>query len=457
MTAPRAITLGQLAGTLILEGPVNACRADWADVVPTGIASDSREVRPGELFAAVPGERHHGASHAASAVRAGACAVLTDSSGRAFLGDVRVPVLVGDDVAGLTARVAAAIWGQPAEHLRVVAVTGTHGVAITANMVQHLFAAGRISSVEVTGDRLTAPALHRELAARPEATDAVVALDGRALRRGAGAHLRPDVVAVAALHDARAHRLSVLAGEVRKLLAEARQRIILLDSDASAHLADEFPDATLVALETSPHAHRAAWRVSRVGADRTASTFTITGPDGSRTTTTVGRPGALLLADAALAVVTAATRLQRLPLTAGVPVDIPCRMEVLARRPAVLADRAAEADEIRRVLASLPGLGRLWCVYPAGARVERAGRMQLAQALADAADEIVLASSPGGGSALAALRACFTPSEAGRVHEAPSVDSAIAFARQRAGAGDTVFVAGCGTILRGREPREGTP
>jgi UDP-N-acetylmuramoyl-L-alanyl-D-glutamate--2,6-diaminopimelate ligase len=456
VTPPRAISLGQLKGTFILEGPVNDCRPDWAGLVPVGVASDSREVRAGDLFVAGPGTRSHGAAFVPSALRAGAVAVLTDPSGLGVLGDVRVPILVKEGAHRLAAPIAAAIWGQPAERLRLVAVTGTHGVATTATMVHRLLASCGVQTVGVASERLTAPELHRLLASDPGATDAVAALPAAALRRGAGVGLRPDAVAVAALHDPQPQVLASLAAEVRVLLAAARHRVILLDSDTSAHLADEFPDAVLVALATSPHAHRATWRVTGVGADGAASTFTLHGPGGLRRTTTVGRPGTLLLADAALAIVTALTAGHVDPdLSAGVPIDLPYRMEVLRRRPAVVADRAATAVELRRVLSSLPDRGRVWCVYPAAAPLERAGRLGVAQALSDCADRIVLAASSDGEGALAALRSCFTPSEAGRVHEAASVDAAISFALRHARPEDIVLVAGCGTILRGECPREG--
>ena len=43
-----------------------------------GISIDSRHVRPGDLFAALPGQRTRGSDHIAAAVSAGAAAVLTD-------------------------------------------------------------------------------------------------------------------------------------------------------------------------------------------------------------------------------------------------------------------------------------------------------------------------------------------------------------------------------------------
>ena len=43
-----------------------------------GVSADSRQVRPGFLFAALPGTRRHGAAFAAEAAARGAVAILTD-------------------------------------------------------------------------------------------------------------------------------------------------------------------------------------------------------------------------------------------------------------------------------------------------------------------------------------------------------------------------------------------
>ena len=50
----------------------------------TGIAVDSREVKEGFLFAAMPGSRVHGADFIQYALRMGAAAVLTDAEGAAI-------------------------------------------------------------------------------------------------------------------------------------------------------------------------------------------------------------------------------------------------------------------------------------------------------------------------------------------------------------------------------------
>ena len=65
----------------------------------TGVSLDSRAVRPGDLYAALPGYHVHGGRFAADAVRLGAVAVITDDAGAAAIeehGAPNVPVLVSD-------------------------------------------------------------------------------------------------------------------------------------------------------------------------------------------------------------------------------------------------------------------------------------------------------------------------------------------------------------------------
>ncbi|GAB4006887.1 hypothetical protein GCM10029992_59060 [Glycomyces albus] len=103
--------------------------ADLADLIPdaagsalsaTGVSLASNLVEPGDLYAALPGARRHGAEFAAQAAERGAVAVLTDARGAAMLsgasgaaaGD-RLPVLVVDDPRSVTGEAAARVWGRP--------------------------------------------------------------------------------------------------------------------------------------------------------------------------------------------------------------------------------------------------------------------------------------------------------------------------------------------------------
>ena len=100
-----------------------------------GLAADSREVAPGFLFAALPGERFDGVDFLDQALARGAVAVLAPPDPR--LDAIDVPVLVDADPRRRLARLAACFFGrQPG---CVVAVTGTNGKTSVANFTAQLW------------------------------------------------------------------------------------------------------------------------------------------------------------------------------------------------------------------------------------------------------------------------------------------------------------------------------
>ncbi|MGR3435991.1 MAG: UDP-N-acetylmuramoyl-L-alanyl-D-glutamate--2,6-diaminopimelate ligase [Shimia sp.] len=128
----------------------------------TGLSVDSRAVRPGELFAALPGTNAHGARFAAAALERGAAAILTDAAGAAMIGGAGVPVVVAEDPRGALAG-AAALWhgAQPAT---MAAVTGTNGKTSVAAFTRQIWTALGLSAVNLgtTGveGAWTAPLAH---------------------------------------------------------------------------------------------------------------------------------------------------------------------------------------------------------------------------------------------------------------------------------------------------------
>src|SRR3954465_15224466 len=83
----------------------------------TGVTLRSQDVQAGDLFAALPGARSHGAKFAADAVRQGAVAVLTDEAGAQVMGsDTATVVLVHPSPRTVLGDVAAAVYGRPSEH-----------------------------------------------------------------------------------------------------------------------------------------------------------------------------------------------------------------------------------------------------------------------------------------------------------------------------------------------------
>ncbi|MDH3262479.1 MAG: UDP-N-acetylmuramoyl-L-alanyl-D-glutamate--2,6-diaminopimelate ligase [Paracoccaceae bacterium] len=109
----------------------------------TGLAVDSRKVKPGMLFAALPGSRMHGAEFIRYALRMEAGAVLTDAEGARIaaseLKATAVPVVVATDPREALARAAALWFGAQPE--TVVAVTGTNGKTSVASFTRQIWAA----------------------------------------------------------------------------------------------------------------------------------------------------------------------------------------------------------------------------------------------------------------------------------------------------------------------------
>ena len=104
----------------------------------TGLTLDSRAVRPGFLFAALPGSAVHGASFAGRAMDQGAAAILTDRAGAALIGAVPgVAVVVAEDPREALAR-AAALWFA-AQPKVMIAVTGTNGKTSTATFCRQIW------------------------------------------------------------------------------------------------------------------------------------------------------------------------------------------------------------------------------------------------------------------------------------------------------------------------------
>ena len=84
-----AVPLRELAATAGASAPD-------APVTVTGVTHDSEAVRPGDLYAALAGSRHHGVEFLDRAVAGGAVAVLTDPAGAARM-PADMPALVTDD------------------------------------------------------------------------------------------------------------------------------------------------------------------------------------------------------------------------------------------------------------------------------------------------------------------------------------------------------------------------
>lgn len=107
-------------------GAVNIC----------GLASDSRDVAPGYLFAALPGGRVDGATYIEAACARGAQAVVTSMPRVDLSVSARLPVVTTAMPRQVLAQIAARFFGYQPEH--IAAVTGTNGKTSVAVFTRSL-------------------------------------------------------------------------------------------------------------------------------------------------------------------------------------------------------------------------------------------------------------------------------------------------------------------------------
>ena len=161
------------SGVLLSEvaGAVSGDRRG-ADVQVSGITHDSRAVHDGDVYVAFAGARFHGSEFIEEAMANGAVAVLTDEVGAAVADAVGLSCVVVPDVRQVLGAASSMIYGNPAESMTMVGITGTNGKTTTAYLLDAaLRAAGRttglIGTITTTIDGESVASIRTT----PEATD----------------------------------------------------------------------------------------------------------------------------------------------------------------------------------------------------------------------------------------------------------------------------------------------
>ncbi|MFI1651952.1 UDP-N-acetylmuramoyl-L-alanyl-D-glutamate--2,6-diaminopimelate ligase [Streptomyces avidinii] len=461
--------LGELATLLGIPAPGAA--------QITGITHDSRAVRPGDLYAALPGARTHGADFAAQAAGLGAAAVLTDPAGSERAAATGLPVLTVDDPRGRMGELAAAIYGRPGEDLLQIGITGTSGKTTTAYLVEGgLRAAGRSTGLVGTVEMRIGDERIKSERTTPEATDlqalfAVMRERGvEAVAMEVSSHAlvlgRVDgcVFDVAVFNNLSPEHMEFHSGMEDYFQAKAglftarraRLGVVNLDDEYGRRLAKE---ATVPVVTFSAAGDPAAdWRAEDVVFGPASSTLTLLGPEGQRVRATAPLPGPFNVANTVAAIVTlAAAGLDPQTAADGVAAvpGVPGRLErVDAGQPYLaVVDYAHKTDAVESVLRALREVteGKLHIVLGCGGDRDTTKRGPMGAAAARFADVAVLTSdNPRSEDPLAILAAMFEgavsvpPAERGTVLVDADRAAAIAAAVARARPGDTVLVAGKG-------------
>ena len=467
---PEHTPLSTLAEWLRGRAEVVGSRGDLATVV-TGLTLSSRRVLPGDLYAALPGARAHGADFAGAAVAAGAVAVLTDAAGAERVAD-GVPVLVVADPRAVLGGLAARVHGDPASSLRLLGVTGTQGKTTTTRLAEGgLEAVGvpagvigtvgtRVAGEDVKTDLTTpeAPDLHGLFAMMRERGVEACAMEvsSHALVMGRVDGVVFDVAVFtnlgrdhldfhADLEDYYRAKASLFTPE------RARRALVNVDDEHGRRLVGE---TTIPVRTFSATGAGADWRAVDVELEATGSRFTVVTPEGERVAAGVPLPGDFNVANALAAIAACAeVGYDAGRVAAGIATGpgVPGRLERVEAGQdfVVVVDYAHKPDAVESALRTLRPLteGRLVVVIGAGGDRDPGKRPLMGEIAARLADVLVVTDDNPRTEDPAAIRAAVLAGTTGGTAEVVEVGdrrAAIREALSRAAAGDVVLVAGKG-------------
>jgi UDP-N-acetylmuramoyl-L-alanyl-D-glutamate--2,6-diaminopimelate ligase len=124
----------------VIQGVPGIVRKSPDDVLVSGVAYDSRDVSPGNIFVALKGAVVDGHNFIQDAIQRGAAAVV----GTQAISELPVPYIQVEDSRQSLAFISAALFQYPARQLVVIAVTGTDGKTTTANLIFKILRAANV-------------------------------------------------------------------------------------------------------------------------------------------------------------------------------------------------------------------------------------------------------------------------------------------------------------------------
>ena len=453
-------------------------RLEAMGVRPSGVADDSRQVLPGDIFLAYPGDLADGRRYIGDALARGAIAVLWQP-GDNFSFDQNFPASVAnlpvDALRPLAGPLAHAVYGHPSEGLSLIAITGTNGKTTISQCLATVYpkpcaiigtlGAGFPDALVETG--FTTPeatTLMRYLAGFRAAKAAACAVEASSIgiEEGRMNGARIDVAVFTNLtrdHLDYHGTMEAYAAAKKKLFGWPRLRtaIVNLDDEFGCQLMRETTALRVLGYAIGePHRDFPALiRAENLHDTPFGQRFSLFLPNGRATvdTSLVGRYNisnllavAGVLHDAGMPAADVAYRLSELTPPPG-------RMERVGGNgePLVVVDYAHTPDALENALGALRPVasargGRLWVVFGCGGDRDHGKRPQMGAVAERLADRVLVTSD---NPRSEVPQAIIKEIVAGMTQAEIEVERAVAIGRAvvEADAGDVILLAG-----KGHEP-----
>lgn len=434
----------------------------------TAVTPDSRLVRPGTLFVAIPGTAKDGTAFLQHAIEKGAVATVAE---RLVPAQSAATTVVVDDARAALAQIAAAFYDRPADKLSLVGVTGTSGKTTTTRMIEAIFDAGgdpvgligtieyRAGDERLVADRTTPDAVvlqewfAKMVAAGVRHAVMEVSSHALALKRTHGIHFAAAVFTNLSREHFDFHKDFEDYFAAKKILFDqidrsARTAVVNIDDEYGRRLAAELGRTALTfGRESNADIHP----LDGMTIDVDGLRGTIATPHGEirLESKLLGLPnlynwmGAI---GAALVVGIPADRIE-----AGIRslASVRGRFERVGEgRPTVIIDYAHKPDALEKLLHAvrdIAGERRVKLVFGCGGDRDRGKRPEMGVIAARLADDVIVTSdNPRGEEPRAIIAEITRGIPPGRCVELPDRGEAIAKTIAEAGDDDVIVIAGKG-------------
>ncbi|WP_425841055.1 Mur ligase family protein [Microbacterium sp. PA5] len=455
---------------------------DLAEVEATGITLATADLRPGEVFVAVPGARRHGAEFAADAVSRGAVAVVTDEAGAQPAAAAGVPVLVVDDPRARLGAISAWMYGTDADMPLLLAITGTNGKTSVSHLVEGILRGlGKVTGLSSTAERHIADQVIPSRLTTPEASEmhallalmrergveaAMVEVSAQALSRHRVDGLVFDVAGFTNLTHDHLDDYGDMATYLEAKLAlfrpdRSRRGAVCVDAPEGREVArrSEVPVTTVLTPALADGPVDADWVVDILDERPDGTTFRLSHRDGRSLVTTVPVIGSHMASNAGLAVVLLVEagidwgELIALLDGARIPAELPGRIQRVsgARGPAVYIDFAHSPDAFVKTLEAVRRVtpGRVVMLTAANGDRDVTKREDMGRTAVLGSDMLVVTDQHPRSEDPALIRAALVAGARrarpeADIHEVTPPEQAVAFAVSQVAEGDAVLWAGPG-------------